>query len=126
VPSRTCRLGHELIAAPSVGWDRRGAFFLSPIYFRRSEQAMPMHVLRNVCVVHNVDGDVPAFAYAQQGTGNLITVSDRADYTLRSQLDQHVFDLQGEIGRRSAGLRRRWHHLILWRPGIRLKVERLR
>ena len=99
VPSRTRRLGHELIAPPAVGRDRRGAFFLRPIYFRRNEQAMPMHVLRNVCVVHNVDGDGLALAHPQEGTGDFIVVADCADHNLRGQLDHHGRDLQGEIRR---------------------------
>ena len=61
-----------------------------------------MHVLRNVCVVHNVDGDVLALAHPQEGTGDFIVVADCADDNLRGQLDQHGRDLQGEIRRTPA------------------------
>jgi hypothetical protein len=64
-----------------------------------------MHVLRNVRVVHNLDGDALALAHPQQGTGDFIAVADRADDNLRGQLDHHGRDLQGEIRRAPGGLR---------------------
>ena len=121
IPSRPRRLGHELIPPPPVRRDRGSAFFLRPIDLRRDQQAVPMHKLRNVCAVHHVNGDGLAFAHSQQGPGNLIVVADGADYNLRSQLDQHGRDLQGEIRPmphrpRSGGLRLQRRHPMLRRP----------
>ena len=99
VPSRTRRLGHELIAPAAMRRDRGRAFFLRPIHFRGNEQAMPVHVFRNVRVVHNLDGDALPLSHAQQGAGHLVAVADRADYNLRGQLDDHGRDSKGEVRR---------------------------
>src|SRR5215475_9673284 len=77
--------------------DRRCSFFFRPIYFWGDEQAMPMHVFRNVCVVHNLYDDRLALAHSQEGTGDLIAVADSADHNLRGQLDHHRCDSQTEI-----------------------------
>lgn len=84
-----------------------------------------MHVLRNVCVVHNFDGDGLALAHPQEGTGDFIAVADCADYNLRGQLDQHGHDLQGEIRRTPGRLRFQRHHQMLWRPRNLLEAKRL-
>ena len=64
------------------------AFFLRPIHFRGNEQTVPMHVFRNVRVVHNLYGDALALSHPQQGTGDLVAVADRAEHNLGRQLDQ--------------------------------------
>jgi hypothetical protein len=97
-----------------MGRDRQRAFLLSSVHFRWNEQAMPMHVFRNVCVVHNLYSDRLALAHPQQGTGDLIAVADGADDNLRRQFDQHWRDLQVEVRRASGGPRfRRHRHRVL-------------
>jgi hypothetical protein len=76
---------------------------------------MPMHEFRNVGFVHNVDGDVLAFAHPQQWARDFIVVADCADDNLRSQLNQHGRDLQGEIRRRPGGLGLQGRHRMLRR-----------
>jgi hypothetical protein len=63
-----------------------------------------MNVLRNVCVVHNLNGDALALANPQEGTGDFIAVTDGADDNLRGQLDQHGRNLEREIRRTPGGL----------------------
>ncbi len=98
VPARTRRLGHELVAPAAMRRDRRCALFLHSVYFRGNKQAMPVHVFRNVGVVHNLHGDSLALSHPQKGTGNFIAVADRADYHPRGQLDHCGCDAQGVIG----------------------------
>ena len=86
---------------------------------------MPMHVLRNVCVVHNIDGDALALAHPQQGTGDFIAVAYRADDNLGGQFDQCGRDLKGEVRPTPDGLRFQRHHTMLWRSLNLLKAWRL-
>ena len=77
---------------------------------------MPVHVFRNIRVVHYLYGDALALAHPQQRTGDLIAVADGADYNIRGQLDHHGRDSQAEIGRALGGVRfQRRHHRMLRR-----------
>ena len=75
-----------------------------------------MDVLRNVRIIHNVDGNGLALAHPQERTGNHIAVADRADDNLWGQLNHRGCDSQVEIRRASRVLRSRHRHLrMLWR-----------
>ena len=65
---------------------------------------MPVHVFRNVRVVHNLDGDALPLSHAQEGARHLVAVADRADYNLRGQLDDHGRDSKGEVRRALNGI----------------------
>ena len=117
VPSRTRRLGHELITPAAMRRHRGCTFFLRPVHLRGNQQTVPMHVLRNVRAVHNLYGDALALSHPQQGTGDLVAVADSAEHNLGRQLNRHRCDPQGEIRRAPGGLRFRRRHLrMLWRP----------
>jgi hypothetical protein len=76
---------------------------------------MPMHVFRNVCVVHNFYGYRLAFAHPQQGARDLIAVADGAEHNPRSQLDHHRCDAQAEIRRVLGGVRMQGRRLRMLR-----------
>src|ERR1700684_1183791 len=88
---------------------------------------MPMHVLGNVRIIHNVDDHGLSLAHPQEGTGDFITVADGADDNLRSQLDHHGCDSQGEIDSAPGGLclQRRPHRMLRLR-GNMSERQRLR
>ena len=68
--NKTCQTqGHELIAAPAMGRDRRSAFRVGAVDFERNEEIMPMHKLVEVDIVHDVHDGVLALAHPQEGPG---------------------------------------------------------
>src|SRR5271169_4854936 len=76
VPAASRRTGGKLEAAPAMRRYEWRTLFLRSVHFRRNEHAMPMHELRRIGVIYNVDGDRLSFPHAQHGAGRGVVITD--------------------------------------------------
>jgi len=112
--SRTRRLSHELIAPTAMWGHRRRAFFRAPSTSEGTNKPCQCtYSGTSVSFTTSTATRCPLAPAARDR--DLVAVADGADHHLRSQLDRHGRDLQGEI-RRAGGLRfEQRRYRALWR-----------
>ena len=97
IPARARGFRREVDAQVAVRRHKRAAFFLGAIRLGRNKHAVPMHQLRRVRIVEDVDGYRFSFLHAQQRAGNLAVVADGLDDLARRDFKRYGSDVDGVI-----------------------------
>ena len=77
---------------------QRRALLLGAVHLGRNQHAVPVHQLRRVGVVDDLDRDRLAFAHAQHRAGRSAVVADGGENVRAVELDRHRRDAQGVVG----------------------------
>src|SRR5215475_8150379 len=83
VPPASGRLRRERIFLRGAWSNHRCSLFHGAVHFRWNIKAMPVHKLRNIGVVSDVDGDLLSFFDAKQRTGRAAIIADSLNDLVR-------------------------------------------
>src|SRR5580704_18360867 len=100
VPTKTRRPRRKTVAPLSACRDHRRALFHGAVFARWNPQSMPVHNLRRVRIVHNINRDWLAFRPANQRPGNAPVVRNRLNYLFGRNLQLERRNLKPHVRRR--------------------------
>src|SRR5215475_9770248 len=83
IPTTSARLRRERILPRGAWSNHRCSLFHGAVHFRWNVKAVPVHKLRNIGVVSDVDGDLLSFFDAKQRTGRAAVIADRLNDLVR-------------------------------------------